>query len=253
MGRATSLRLARDGRKVAVLDIAGDAAAAVAAEITADGGQAIGVTADVADRAQVEAAVARTRAELGPVTILINNAAVEDFTPVAEIQDDQWDRLMAVNLKAMFFTIQTVLPDMIEAGWGRVVNLSAFGAQLGAPNMALYTASKGGVISMTRSLAVELGHKGITVNSVSPGFIDTPMVANAPSTFRQASVEANPLGILGAPEDVAHLVVYLISDESRYVSGAEISVDGGQVNQSGVKFLSDAVRGAAPAVPAPEA
>ena len=232
MGRATSLRLARDGRKVAVLDIAGDAAAAVAAEITASGGQAIGVTADVADRAQVEAAVARTRAELGPVTILINNAAVEDFTPVAEIQDDQWDRLMAVNLKAMFFTVQAVLPDMLEAGWGRIVNLSAFGAQLGAPNMALYTASKGGVISMTRSLAVELGHKGITVNSVSPGFIDTPMARRAidaglfPVPYEQI-LAAYPVPRLGLPEEIAAACAFLASEDAGYITAQVLGVNGG--------------------------
>jgi 3alpha(or 20beta)-hydroxysteroid dehydrogenase len=116
-----------------------------------------------------------------------------------------------------------------------------------------YTASKWAVRGLAKVASLELGPLGIRSNLIHPGFIDTPMVANAPATFRQASIEANPLGILGQPEDVAHVVVFLISDEARYVTGAEIAVDGGQTNQAGVKFLSDAVRGVAPAVPAAEA
>src|SRR5690606_9227299 len=135
--------------------------------------------ADVSDRAQVEDAARRLREAFGPVTILINNAAIENFTPFAEIPEDNWDRLMAVNLKGSYILVQVLLPDMVAAGWGRTVNLSAIGARSGGPNMVHYTATKGGIIAMTRSLAVELGPKGITVNSVSPGFIDTPMARRA--------------------------------------------------------------------------
>jgi NAD(P)-dependent dehydrogenase (short-subunit alcohol dehydrogenase family) len=232
MGRATSLRLAREGRKVAVVDIAGDAAASVAAEITEAGGVASALTADVADRAQVEAAVAATRQALGPVTILINNAAIEDFTPLGELDDAKWDRLMAVNLKSMYLCAQTVLPDMLAAGWGRIVNLSAFGAQIGAPNMALYTASKGGVIAMTRSLAVELGPKGITVNSVSPGFIDTPMARRAidgglfPVPYEQI-LAAYPIPRLGRPEEIAAACAFLASEEAGYITAQVLGVNGG--------------------------
>jgi len=116
-----------------------------------------------------------------------------------------------------------------------------------------YTASKWAVRALAKVASLELGPLGIRSNLIHPGYIETPMVANASATFRQASIDANPLGILGRPADVAHLVVYLISDESRYVSGAEIAVDGGQTNQSGVKFLSDAVRGAASAAPTAKA
>jgi NAD(P)-dependent dehydrogenase (short-subunit alcohol dehydrogenase family) len=232
MGRATSLRLAREGRKVAVLDIAGDAAARVAAEITDAGGSALALTADVADRAQVEAAVGKARQALGPVTILVNNAAIEDFTPLGELDDAKWDRLMAVNLKSMYLCAQAVLPDMLAAGWGRIVNLSAFGAQIGAPNMALYTASKGGVISMTRSLAVELGPKGITVNSVSPGFIDTPMARRAidgglfPVPYEQI-LAAYPIPRLGQPEEIAAACAFLASEEAGYITAQVLGVNGG--------------------------
>jgi NAD(P)-dependent dehydrogenase (short-subunit alcohol dehydrogenase family) len=232
MGRATSLRLAREGRKVAVLDIAGDTAAKVTNEITEAGGTAVALTADVADRTQVEAAIAEVRAALGPVTILINNAAIEDFTPLGELDDAKWDRLMAVNLKSMYLTAQAVLPDMLAAGWGRIVNLSAFGAQIGAPNMALYTASKGAVISMTRSLAVELGPRGITVNSVSPGFIDTPMARRAidgglfPVPYEQI-LAAYPIPRLGKPEEIAAACAFLASEEAGYITAQVLGVNGG--------------------------
>ena len=232
MGRATSLRLAREGHKLAMLDIDGASAAAVADEIVKAGGEAIAIAADVADRGQVGAAIQRVRAELGPVTILVNNAAVEDFTPIANIEDEQWDRLMAVNLKAMYVTVQAVLPDMSAAGWGRIVNLAAFGAQIGAPNMALYTASKGGVISLTRSLAVELGRQGITVNAVSPGFIDTPMSRRAidgglfPVPYEQI-VAGYPIPRLGLPEEIAAACAFLASDEASYITAQVLGVNGG--------------------------
>ena len=232
MGRATSIRLARDGHKVAVVDIVGQAAEHVAREIADAGGSAIAFAADIADRAQVEAAAARAREALGPVTILINNAALDDFTPLGELDDAKWDRVMAVNLKAMYLTAQTVLPDMLAAGWGRIVNISAFGAQIGAPNMALYTATKGGVISMTRSLAVELGSKGITVNSVSPGFIDTPMARRAidgglfPVPYEQI-LATYPIPRLGQPEEIAAACAFLASEDAAYITAQVLGVNGG--------------------------
>lgn len=232
MGKATSLRLAREGRAVAVLDIDESATRAVADEITAAGGKALAVTADISSRDQIGAALARVRAELGPVTILINNAAVENFCPLGELDDATWDRLMAVNLKGLYMMTQEVLPDMEAAGWGRVVNLSALGAQTGAPDMALYTASKGGVIAMTRSLAVELGKKGITVNSVSPGFIDTPMSRRAidgdlfPVPYEQI-LATYPIPRLGTPEEIAAACCFFASEDASYITGQLLGVNGG--------------------------
>lgn len=232
MGKATSLRLSREGRAVAVLDIDEPGARAVADEIAASGGKAIAVTADVSSRDQIRAALARVRAELGPVTILINNAAIENFCPLGELDDATWDRLMAVNLKGLYMMTQEVLPDMEAAGWGRVINLSAIGAQTGAPDMALYTASKGGVISMTRSLAVELGKKGITVNSVSPGFIDTPMSRRAidgdlfPVPYEQI-LATYPIPRLGTPEEIAAACCFFASDDASYITGQMLGVNGG--------------------------
>lgn len=232
MGKATSLRLAHEGRAVGVLDIDAQGAAAVAAEIEAAGGRAIALAADLGDRGQIEAAVSRTRDALGPVTIVVNNAAVESFAPVAEVTDADWDHLMGVNLKGAFILIQAALPDMVAAGWGRVINVSAFGAQIGAPNMALYTASKGGVISMTRSLAVELGRQGITVNSVSPGFIDTPMARRAidgdlfPVPYEQI-IAGYPIPRLGRPEEIAAACAFFASEDAGYITGQLLGVNGG--------------------------
>lgn len=232
MGKATAQRFARDGRAVGVLDIDHAGAEAVVTEIVATGGKAIALAADMGDRSQIEAAVAETRRTFGPITILVNNAAVENFAPVGEVTEADWDRLMAVNLKGAFLLIQAVLPDMIAAGWGRIVNISAFGAQIGAPNMALYTATKGGVISMTRSMAVELGPNGITVNSVSPGFIDTPMARRAiegdlfPVPYEQI-LAAYPIPRLGQPEEIAAACAFFASDEAGYVTGQLLGVNGG--------------------------
>lgn len=232
MGEATCLRLAREGRAVAVLDIDGDAAKRVASQIVSEGGTAIALQCDVADRDRVESAIAAIREQLGPVTILVNNAGIENFSPFPDIDEGTWDRLMDVNLKALYFLIQAVLPDMEEAGWGRIVNLSALGAQIGAPNLALYTASKGAVISMTRSLAVELGPKGITVNSVSPGFIDTPMSRRAidgdkfPVPFEQI-IATYPIPRIGKPEEIAAACAFFASDDAAYITGQLLGVNGG--------------------------
>jgi NAD(P)-dependent dehydrogenase (short-subunit alcohol dehydrogenase family) len=232
MGKATCLRFAREGKAVAVLDVDTAGAEATAAEITAAGGKAIAVRADISSRDEVRAALETARAAFGPVTILVNNAAIENFSPLADLEEATWDRLMAVNLKGFFIVTQEVLGDMEAAGWGRIVNISAIGAQTGAPDMALYTASKGGVIAMTRSLAVELGRKGITVNSVSPGFIDTPMARRAidgdlfPVPYEQ--IIANyPIPRLGKPEEIAAACSFFAGEDAGYVTGQLLGVNGG--------------------------
>lgn len=232
MGKATALRLAREGRAVAIFDIDGDGAQTVAAEIATAGGKAFAVKADISDKTQIATALAETHAALGPVTILVNNAAVENFCPVLDIDEDNWDRIMDVNLKGVFLLTQAVLPDMLAAGWGRVINISAYGAQIGALDMAHYTASKGGVIAMTRSLAVELGPKGVTVNSVSPGFIDTPMARRAIAGSKFAIPAAQlvagyPIPRLGLPEEIAAACCFLASEDAGYITGQVLGVNGG--------------------------
>ncbi|WP_310535047.1 SDR family NAD(P)-dependent oxidoreductase [Novosphingobium sp.] len=232
MGKATSLKLAADGHAVGIIDIDFDGAAAVADAIVAAGGRALAVKADIGERAAVEQAIAKIREALGPITILVNNAAVENFSALEDLDDATWDRLMGINLRGAYVAAQCVLPDMTAAGWGRIVNVSAFGAQIGAPNMALYTASKGGIISMTRSLAIELGPKGITVNSVSPGFIDTPMARRAidgglfPVPYEQI-IATYPIPRLGQPEDIAAACAFFASDAAGYITGQVLGVNGG--------------------------
>lgn len=232
MGEATSRRFAREGCRVAILDIDRAGAERVAQEISSEGGTAIAVSTDVSDKTQIAAALAVVHDKLGLVAILINNAAVENFCPALEITEYNWDRIMDVNLKGVFLLTQAVLPDMIAAGWGRVVNISAYGAQIGAAEMAHYTASKGGVIAMTRSLAVELGPKGITVNSVSPGFIDTPMARRAIESSKFAVpaeqlVAGYPIPRLGRPEEIAAACSFLASDAAGYITGQVLGVNGG--------------------------
>lgn len=232
MGAATSIRLSRDGMAVAVLDIDGDAAQSTAKEINSAGGVAVPVVADVSDRSQVEVAAEKIRRELGPITVLVNNAGIENFTAFEEIDDDNWDRLMAVNLKGTYIVTQVVLPDMLEHGWGRIINISSFGAQLGAVAMVHYTASKGGIISMTRSLALELGPRGITVNAIAPGFIDTPMARRAieggtlPVSLEQM-LKAYPIPRLGKAEEVAAACAFFASEEAGYITAQLLGVNGG--------------------------
>ena len=232
IGRAACLRLARAGMAVAVLGRQPGNTQDVADEIVRRGGRAMAVIADVADKDGAAAAVGQVRRTLGPITVLVNNAGIEEFTPFDAIDEAAWDRVMDVNLKAVYQITRLVVPDMEAAGWGRIINLTALGAQIGAANMVHYTASKGGVTAMTRSLAVELGHKGITVNAVAPGFILTPMAQRAidgdlfPVPY-QDIVATYPIPRVGEPEDAAAAIAYFASEGAAYTTGQVLGVNGG--------------------------
>jgi 2-hydroxycyclohexanecarboxyl-CoA dehydrogenase len=231
IGLGVARQFVADGHRVALLDRDGAGAAAAAAELGAEDGEVVAVEVDVADRASVDAAFARTRAALGPVEILVTSAGIEAFEPLAEITPESWDRIIAVNLTGTFTCVQAAVPDMIAAGWGRIVTISSSSAQSGAPHMAHYTASKGGVISLTRSLAVELARQGITANTIPPSLVDTPMArqAEAAGDFPGVDVIAPmvPLGRAGTPADIAGACSYLCSEAGGYITGQIIGVNGG--------------------------
>jgi 2-hydroxycyclohexanecarboxyl-CoA dehydrogenase len=227
IGRAISVQLARDGAAIAVWDLDGAGAEETAALIGKAGGRAIAYAVDAVSTDGIASAVARTRKELGPVTILVNNAGISDFHQFLDITEEMWDRIMRVNLKGPFLCTQAILPDMLAAGWGRIVNISSSSAQTGAARMAHYAASKGGVIGFTRALAMELAARGITVNNIPPGFIDTPMLRSSPLDIEAAAAVA-PMKRAGKPEDIAAACSYLVSEAAAYVTGQTLSVNGGR-------------------------
>jgi len=227
IGLAISERLAADGIAVGVLDLNGDAADEAAAKITAAGGTAIGLEADVTDRPSIDAAVAAITEAHGAPTILVNNAGLDGFSPFLDITLEQWNRIFEVNLTGTFHCCQAVVPAMLEAGWGRIVNISSSSAQTGSAKMAHYVASKGGVIGLTKALAMEYVAKGITVNHVPPGFIDTPLTRQTLGDV-QAVAAMMPMKRAGTPEDVAHAVAFLASEEAGYVTGQTLSPNGGR-------------------------
>ncbi len=227
IGKACALRLARDGIAVGVLDLNLEGCEKVVAEIQAMGGKAIALQANVADREQVTAAVVKLREAFGPVSILVNNAGISVFKPFLDVTEEIWDRTMAINLKGPYLCTQAVLPDMLAAGWGRIVNISSSSTQGGAPNMSPYVASKGGLVGFTKALALEFARSGVTVNNIPPGFIDTPMLRASPLDIEATSTRS-PMGRPGTPEDIAGACAYLCSEEAGYLTGVTLSVNGGR-------------------------
>jgi 2-hydroxycyclohexanecarboxyl-CoA dehydrogenase len=233
IGLAIVERLAADGLAVAVFDLNGEAAHDAAAKIAAAGGTAVGLAVDVTDRPGLDAAVAEVRASLGAATVLVNNAGLDGFDPFLKIGIETWNRILEVNLTGTFQCCQAVVPDMIAAGWGRIVNISSSSAHGGQPFMTHYVAAKAGVMGFTKALALELGPKGITVNTIPPGFIDTPMLRRSESkgllgegVDHHASL--TPVRRVGRPEDIAAACSFLVRDEASYVTGQVIGVNGGR-------------------------
>jgi len=231
MGLAIARGLAGAGRAVALLDLDGDAAAAAADDLVRGDAAAIAAKVDVADRAGVDDAFDRVRAELGPVEILVTSAGFDEFRPFTEITVDAWEHVIGINLTGTFHCIQAAIPDMLAAGWGRIVTISSSSAQSGAARMAHYVASKGGVIGLTKALAVEYAPQGITVNTIPPGFIDTPMARRAEARGDLPSIDAvaarTPVRRAGTPDDIAAACVFLCSDEAGYITGQALNVNGG--------------------------
>lgn len=233
IGRAIAVRLARDEAAIAVLDLNGDGAAETAKLITEAGGKALALTVDCSNEAAIKAAAATIRAEFGPITILVNNAGVTDFTPFEELTEERWDFIYAVNVRGPFLMTQEVLPDMKAAKWGRIVNISSSSAQTGAINMIPYSSSKGAIVTMTRSMAQEFGPYGITVNNIPPGSVMGTIMSEANRDRFQIPTEVLlktiPVRRMGEPNDIANACAWLCLEESSYVTGQTIGVNGGRV------------------------
>lgn len=220
IGAAIARRLGADGYHVATLDLNPP-------------DTEFAHKADVTDRDQVEAAVAAVRERLGPVTILVNAAGVEGYKRFVNLTVEMWQRVIDVNLNGVFHCTQAVLLDMLEAGWGRIVNITSSSAQSGQPFMTHYVAAKSAVTGLTKALALELGPSGITVNAVPPGFIDTPMLRKAESRELlggtvEDHIQRTPVRRVGRPEDIAAACAFLVSEEAGYITGQILGVNGGR-------------------------
>jgi 3-oxoacyl-[acyl-carrier protein] reductase len=223
IGLACTRALAAEGARTVVADLDGDAAGRVAGEV---GG--IAVQLDVTSRDDVRRAVAATVAEYGSLDVLVTSAGIFHSTPFDRIEPDEWDRILAVNLRGTFLACQAALEAMIPQGRGRIVTIASLGAQTGGLAAgAAYAASKGGVASLTKSVARFAGPHGITVNTVNPGVVDTPMTAGWPEDVKARTTEATPLGRMATAAEVAAAVVWLASDCSSFVHGAHVDVNGG--------------------------
>jgi 2-hydroxycyclohexanecarboxyl-CoA dehydrogenase len=219
IGQAIANRLRSDGHQVATIDRTPSDAA-------------LAYTVDVTNRDEVEAAAAAVNEQLGPVTILVNAAGVDGFQRFTDIAFEDWQRVIDVNLNGVFHCIQAVLPGMIEEGWGRIVNISSSSTHSGTPYMAHYVAAKSAVNGLTKTLALEYGPCGITVNAVPPGFIDTPMLRSAEQRNRLGNIEdtiaRTPVRRMGKPEDIAAACAFLVSEEAGYITGQILGVNGGR-------------------------
>jgi NAD(P)-dependent dehydrogenase (short-subunit alcohol dehydrogenase family) len=235
IGRATSLALAAEGARVAVVDLQQDAAEAVAAEIRAAGGEALAIAADVSAEADVERAVATAVDAFGGLDIAFNNAGIIRRTTAVETTVEEWDRVFGVNVRGIFLMCKHVVPVMAAKGKGSIINTGSGWGLKGGGQAISYCASKGAVVNMTRALAIDHGPQGIRVNSVNPGDVNTGMLRDEARQLGQeagaflADAADRPLGRMGEPTEIAAAVVWLASDESSYVTGSALVVDGGGI------------------------
>ena len=230
IGLAIAIRLASEGAAVAI-NYAGNVKAAeeVKAVIEAAGGRAMLVQADVADSTAVDAMIKAVIEAFGQIDILVNNAGITRDGLLMRMKEEDWDAVINTNLKGIFHCTKAVSKLMMKKRYGRIVNMASVVGLIGNAGQSNYAAAKAGVIGFSKSMARELASRGITVNMVAPGFIDTDMTAVLPDKVREAMVADIPLGKIGTPENVADAVVFLVSDQASYITGQTINVDGGMV------------------------
>ncbi len=224
IGRTIAEAFSKEGAKVACLDIFEEGAQAVAKEL---GGGAEGYGCDVSKPDSVEQAFERVQAEMGTPAVLINNAGITRDTLMLRMSEDDWDKVLAVNLKGAFLCIKTVSRMMMKARYGRIVSVSSVVGIHGAAGQANYSASKAGLIGLTMTVAKEFGSRGITCNAVAPGFIATEMTENLPAEFKEDAIKRAPAGRLGTPSDIAPAILFLASEEAGYITGQTLTIDGG--------------------------
>jgi 2-hydroxycyclohexanecarboxyl-CoA dehydrogenase len=228
IGLGISRRLLSAGHRVAVLDLQADAVRRVGGELSV-----MAHTVDVSNRAAVDQAISTIRAEAGPIGIMVTSAGVSGTAPFAQMSVEDWERVLRVNLTGTFHCIQSAITDMLDEGWGRIVTISSTSAQGGAPERAHYVASKGGIIALTKALAVEYASKGITVNTIPPSIIDTPMArkgekhGEVPGGGLEMLGKMTPVRRVGLPDDVAAACAFLCSDDASFITGQQINVNGG--------------------------
>lgn len=228
IGRAVALRLAAEGASVALNYRAGrEEAEAVAAEIAASGGSAAVLQGDVAAADEAEALVGAAAEAMGGLDILVNNAGLTRDNLLMRLSEDDWDAALNTNLKGAFLCAKAAIRPMLRQRFGRIVNMSSVVALTGNPGQANYAAAKAGLIGFTRTVAREVASRGVTVNALAPGFIETQMIESIPDDLRARILERIPLGRFGAPEDVAGCVAFLCGDDGAYITGQTISIDGG--------------------------
>ena len=241
IGRAIAFAFAREGARIAVLARTLGQIEAVASEIATDCGvETMHAVCDVSLKESVEHAFLTVREHFGQIDILVNNSGIAESAPLVRTSDEMWERHISINLNGTFYCTRAALPFMIERGWGRIINIASIAGKTGAPYISAYTASKHGVVGLTRSVALEVATRGVTVNAICPGYVETDMATNAIENImaktaktseeaRDVLKEMSPQNRLVTPEEVAALAVLLASDDGRGINGQSINVDGGSV------------------------
>jgi NAD(P)-dependent dehydrogenase (short-subunit alcohol dehydrogenase family) len=231
IGLGIARHLAYQGHRVALFDQQGDAVRQAADSLTTEGATVHAAEVDVTDRGAVDKALNSVREIFGPIEIMITSAGIDESAPICDITLEAWDRTIAVNLTGTFHCLQAVVPDMTAAGWGRIITISSSSAHSGAPDRAHYVASKGGVIGLTKAFAFELAPNGITVNTIPPSIIDTPMARAGEGTGELPGMEVlasmTPVRRIGTPDDVAAACAFLCSEQAGFITGQLIGVNGG--------------------------
>ncbi len=227
IGRACALALADAGARVAVAARNTDQLEQLAGEIRSRGREAFAVSVDMTSGDSIREALAKTAKDFGPVSILVNNAGITKDGLAIRMKRDDWDSVLATNLTGAFLASQQVLLHMMRERWGRIINISSVVGEMGNPGQANYVASKAGLIGLTKALAQEMGSRNITVNAITPGFVETDMTANLSQDIRDKMLEHIPLKRIGKPEDIAAAVRFLASEDAAYITGHVLSVNGG--------------------------